>query len=157
RLQALTQRPVRIERLELSAWKGMVTIHGLHIRDRARQEDLAAFERLDVRVGLTSLARGRLRIREATLERPIVRVVRSTQGFNISDLFQGSAAPMRPLDFAVDRFELHDGTVTLEDRALSEPRTWVSEKIEVRAKNVSTRTGDGVVEATSITAGAPAS
>src|SRR4029453_8250232 len=47
------------------------------------------------------------------------------------------------------------GTVALEDRALTEPRTWYSENIEVDAHNLSTRRGDGRAVARSLTVGAP--
>ena len=57
----------------------------------------------------------------------------------------------------MEQFALADGLVTLEDRALAEPRTWTSENIQVRARNVSTRRDDGVAEASSVTAGAPTS
>src|SRR6185369_9752942 len=49
------------------------------------------------------------------------------------------------------------GTVTFEDRALREPRTWRSESIEIEARNLSTLRDDGRAVARSLTAGAPAS
>jgi hypothetical protein len=57
----------------------------------------------------------------------------------------------------VDRFVLRRGAVTLEDRALSEPQTWRSERIEIDARNLSTRRNDGTAVASSMTAGAPVS
>jgi hypothetical protein len=57
----------------------------------------------------------------------------------------------------VDRFVLRRGAVTLEDRALSEPHTWRSERIEIDARNLSTRRNDGTAVASSVTAGAPVS
>src|SRR5262249_19138197 len=49
------------------------------------------------------------------------------------------------------------GTVTLEDRALAEPRTWASQNIRIEARHVSTRDQLGVAEASSVTSGAPVS
>ncbi len=57
----------------------------------------------------------------------------------------------------VDHFALAGGTVTLEDRALAEPRTWTSEQITIEARNVSTRRDDGSAIGRSLTVGAPVS
>ena len=87
-----------------------------------------------------------------------VRVVRLPAGdFNFSDLIQALGHGHRPLDVTVDRFALAGGTVTLEDRALAEPRTWTSEQITIEAHNVSTRRDDGSAVGRSLIAGAPVS
>ena len=86
-----------------------------------------------------------------------VRVIRFADNFNLSDLVKGKESSGPALDVTVDRFVVTGGTITLEDRALSEPRTWRSESIEIEAKNLSTRRADGTVMARSVTAGAPVS
>ena len=80
-----------------------------------------------------------------------------TGEFNFSDLIQASGTTTGPLDVTVDHFALAGGTVTLEDRALAEPRTWTSEQITIEARNVSTRRDDGSAIGHSLTAGAPVS
>ncbi len=57
----------------------------------------------------------------------------------------------------VDHFALSGGTITLEDRALAEPRTWASEQITIEARNVSTRRNDGTAVGRSLVVGAPVS
>ena len=91
------------------------------------------------------------------LEGPTVRIVRRADGLNVSDLFDRSGPGGVALDVTVDRFVVTRGTVTLEDRALREPRTWRSEGIEIEARNLSTLRDDGRAVARSVTAGAPAS
>ena len=129
-------------------------------REPAAQADAAqpfiAFDRLDLHVRLLPLVLGRVRVRDAALIGPTVRVVRQPDGdFNFSDLLRGPAAAARPLDLEVERFSLRGGTVVLVDRALAEPRTWTSERIEIDARNVSTRHARGSATGRSVTAGAP--
>src|SRR5262245_30362205 len=154
-IQVLTHRPVTIESVHVNPLTGRVALKGLRLLDRDGQSPFAEFERLDVSVRPLAALRGHLSIRDAVLEGPVVRVVRSGETFNFDDLVQSSGSGGRVLDVTVDRFVLRRGTVTLEDRALSEPQTWRSEQIEIEARNLSTRRGDGTATATSMTAGAP--
>src|SRR4030095_15726741 len=72
-----------------------------------------------------------------------------------SDLIRPAGGTGRTFDVTVDRLVVTKGTVALEDRALTEPRTWYSENIEVDAHNLSPRPGDGRAVARSLTVGAP--
>jgi hypothetical protein len=155
RIQAITNRPVAIAAVDLRLLPIRLTVRGFHLADRESGTPFADFEQLDLRVDLLPLLRGHLRIRDAVLRNPTVRVVRSAQGFNFSDLIQASGTTRRALDVTVDRFALLGGTVTLEDRALPEVRTWASKQIRIEAHNVSTRRDDGTAVGTSVTAGAP--
>jgi len=157
RLQAMTHRPVAIDAISLNLFTGRLAIQGLRVLERDGRALFTDFERLDVRVRPLSLLRGHLWIRAAVLQGSTVRVVRFPEEFNFSDLMQSSAPSGRMLDVTVDRFVVTKSTVTLEDRALSEPRTWRSENIEIEARNLSTRRDDGSAVASSVTAGAPVS
>jgi hypothetical protein len=158
RIHALTQRPVVIDRVDLNIVTGRFTVRGFRLAERDGHTPFAHFERLDVRVHLPSLIAGHLHVREMRLMDSTVRVVRlPTNQFNISDLLEGSGTTGRALDVTVDRFVLTGGTVTLEDQALPERRTWRSEDIAIDARNVSTRRDDGTAVARSVTAGAPVS
>jgi len=158
RVHALTQRPVSIERVDLNLLNGGVSVHGFRLDDREGATPLAAFRRLDLRVNLLALLRGHLWLRDLVLSDSAVNVVRlPTGGFNISDLLQSSGSGGRSLDVTVDHLAVLGGTVTLEDRALAEPRTWRSESITIEARNLSTRREDGRATGRSVTAGAPVS
>ncbi|HEV8441769.1 MAG TPA: DUF748 domain-containing protein [Methylomirabilota bacterium] len=158
RIHAMTGRPVSIDAVDVRLLSGRVTVHRLRVGERGGGEPaFAGFERLDLRLQLPSLLLGRVWIRELVLHQPTVRVVRFPDEFNFSDLIRNTGATSGTFDITVDRFALAGGTVTFEDRALPEWRTWTSENIQIEARNVSTRRDDGTATGSSVTAGAPAS
>jgi uncharacterized protein DUF748 len=158
RIHAATGRPVSIEAVELDLMTGRVAVRGLRLGERDQPAPFADFGRLEARLHVPSLLLGRLWIRDMVVTDSTVRVVRLPTGdFNFSDLIRASGATSRPLDVTVDHFALAGGTVTLEDRALAEPRTWSSEQITIEARNVSTRRDDGSASGRSLTVGAPVS
>jgi Domain of Unknown Function (DUF748) len=154
-LQAITKRPVAIDRVEVRPLTGRLTIHGLRVAEPDGGGPFADLETLDARLHLLSLARGHIWVRELVLAKPRLRIVRLEKRFNFSDLFQGSETTQKRFDVTVDRFALVDGTVAFEDRALPEHRTWTSDDIQIEAHNVSTLSDAGTVVASSVTAGAP--
>jgi uncharacterized protein involved in outer membrane biogenesis len=160
RIHAMTGRPVTIERVDLNVFTGHASIRGFHLGDRDGHAPFADLARLDVGVRVLPLLIGRLHVSELVVSDSTVRVVRLGDGtFNFSDLVPGGGAPSSPRTPAitVDRFTLRGGTVTLEDRALAEPRTWTSEQITIDARHLSTVSDRGKAVARSITAGAPVS
>jgi len=157
RLEGLTHRAVRIDAVTVNPFTGRVAVTGLQLFEGDDAALLAAVERFDARVRPLALVRGHVSIADAVLEGPTVRIVRRADGLNVSDLFDRSGPGGVALDVTVDRFVVTRGTVTLEDRALREPRTWRSEGIEIEARNLSTLRDDGWAVARSVTAGAPAS
>lgn len=158
RIHALTERPVTIDRVDLELLAGRATVRGFRLAERDGRTPLADFKRLDLRLRITSLLLGHLWLRELVLSDSTVHVVRLPTGnFNISDLIQRSGKTRRAIDVTVDHFAVIGGTVTLEDRALPEPRTWRSEQIRIEANNLSTRRDDGSAVGRSVTEGAPVS
>jgi uncharacterized protein involved in outer membrane biogenesis len=155
RLQAITKRPVSIDRVDVQLLSGRFTIHGFRIAEPDGGTPFADCERLDARVHLLSLLQRHVWIRELVLHKPTLRVVRLAKDFNFSDLIASSGATEKMFDVTVDRFALVDGTIAFEDRALPEQRTWMSDDIQIEAHNVSTLRDDGTVVASSMTAGAP--
>ncbi len=155
RLQAITKRPVTIDRVDVGLRSGRLTFHGLRVAEPAGGTPFADCELLDVRLNMLSLVRGHIWVRELVLRKPTLRIVRLEKNFNFSDLIEDSGATEKRFDVTVDPFTLVDGTVAFEDRALPEQRTWTSDDIQIEAHNVSTLRNDGTVIASSITAGAP--
>ncbi len=154
-LQAITKRPVSIDRVDIQLLSGRFAIHGLHVAEPGGGAPFADCERLEARLNLLAALRGHIWVRELVLRKPILRIVRLGKDFNFSDLIEGSETTEKRLDVTVDRFTLIDGTVAFEDRALPERRTWTSDDIQIEAHNVSTLRDDGTVVASSVTAGAP--
>lgn len=157
RLGGITHRTVRVDTVQVNPFTGRVAVTGLQLFEGDDEALFAAVERFDARVRPLALLGGHLSITDAVLEGPTVRVVRHADHVNVSDLFDRSDTSGVGLEVTVDRFVVTRGTVTLEDRALREPRTWRSEGIEIEARNLSTLRDDGHVVARSVTAGAPAS
>ncbi len=155
RLQAITKRPVAIDRVDVKLLSGRLTLHGLRVAEPGDGTPFADCELLDARLNMLSLVRGHIWVRELVVRKPTLRIVRLQKNFNFSDLFEGSETTQKRLDVTVDRFALLDGTVAFEDRALPEHRTWTSDDIQIEAHNVSTLRNDGTVVASSVTAGAP--
>jgi hypothetical protein len=156
-VEAMTQRPARIDAVEMNPFTGRLAVRGFRLSERDGRTLFTDFDRLEVRVRPLALLRGHLWIREAVLEGSTVRVVRDAHGFNLSDLIEGSGPGGRALDVTVDHLMITKGLVTLEDRALAPPRTWRSEHVEIDARNLSTRRDDGTAVARSVTAGAAVS
>jgi len=154
-LRAITKRPVSIDRVDVQLLRGRFTVHGLHVAEPRGDTPFADCERLEVRLNLLSALRGHIWVRELTITKPILRVVRLGKDFNFSDLIESSGTTEKKVDVTVDRFDLVDGTVAFEDRALPERRTWTSDNIQIEGHNVSTLRDDGTVVASSVTAGAP--
>src|SRR5262249_25380249 len=157
RIAALTHRPVQIGDVRLNPFTGHLSLRGLSVKDRDGRAPFVDLASLEARVRLFPLLGGHLHIRELVLGGSRVHIIRSPGGFNVADVVEGSGSSGRRLDVTVDRFRVQDGTVTLEDRVLSEQRTWASDHIEVDAQNLSTKRGDGAGTARSVTAGAPVS
>jgi uncharacterized protein involved in outer membrane biogenesis len=159
RVHTITGRAASLEAVDVQLLRARVSLRGFRLADRAGESGpFAEFTRLDLHLRLPALLRGHLWLREVVLHDPTVRVIRYPgDEFNLSDLVRQSGETRRILEVTVDRFVLVNGTTTLEDRALSEPRTWRSESLVVEALNLSSRPQYGTAVATSVTGGAPVS
>ena len=159
RVQAITGRAVSLDAVDVALLRGRVALRGFRVADRASErEPFAEFDRLDLHLRLPALLRGHLWLRELVLHDPTVRVIRYPgDEFNLSDLVRQSGEANRVLEVTVDRFVVVNGTTTLEDRALPEPRTWRSEQMAVEAHGLSSRPQYGTAVASSVTGGAPVS
>ena len=154
-LEATTHRRVDVETIAVNPFTGRIAVAGLRVRERDGEEPLVELARLDARIKPLSLLAGHVWIRDAVFEAPTIRVVRYGDRFNFSDLLEREPSDGRALDTTVDRIVVTRGLVTLEDRALTEPRTWRAESIEIEGQNISTRRDDGTMTVRSVTAGAP--
>ncbi|HEU5320486.1 MAG TPA: AsmA family protein, partial [Methylomirabilota bacterium] len=141
-IRALTAREAAIDHLDLDLFAGRLVVRGFRLADRTGPEPLGRFAELHVRFRPVALLTGHVWLEDVRLVEPSVRIVRLGSGrFNISDLL-GRPAARRRLDVTVDRFTIDSGTVLLEDRTLSPPRTWTAERLALEARNVSTLRSD---------------
>ena len=88
-LEAVTGRRVTVERFDLALARGRLDVRGLRLADREPGPSLAEIDRLDMRFAPGALLRGRLDVREATIDGLRVRIVRNERGeLNIADLLR---------------------------------------------------------------------
>lgn len=153
-----TGRTVALDAVEVSLYHGRLALRGLRIMDRDGGP-LATLERAEVRFSPRDLLKLHARIIDATLQAPMIRIVRiGPNEFNVSDLMgrraaKGGEAPA----LTIDRFALLGGSVVIEDRTLTPSRTWRVEAVEFLARGVSTVAGAPLGDATlsAVAAGAP--
>ena len=154
RLEALTNRPVTIEALDLSLQSGRFSVRGLRVNDRDGGL-LARFDSLEGRFHRRSLWQGHLWIEDLVLTNGNVRIVRTgPDRFNISDLLERPREPSGGLRVTVDHFAIKDSWVSLEDRVLSPVRTWRSENIQLDARDITTTARRGTAVGSTTVAGA---
>src|SRR2546430_7518959 len=159
RVAAMTGRPVTLAALELDLLGRRLALRDLRVTDHD-QRPLATLERLEARLSLRDLLRGHLRITDAALQAPTLRIVRSGPSeFNISDLFGRAPGGGAALAVTLERFALRGGAVTLEDRTLAPAHAWRVEAVTLEALGVSTLPGapPGVVTLGAVAAGSPIS
>lgn len=157
-LAKATGRTVALDAVKVSLYHGRLALRGLRIMDRDGGP-LATLERADVRFSPRDLLTLHGRIIEATIQTPTLRIVRTGPNeFNVSDLLGRRAAKGgEPPALTIERFALLGGSVVIEDRTLTPPRTWRVEAVEFHARGVSTVAGTPPGDATlnAVAAGAP--
>jgi hypothetical protein len=156
RLEALTERRVAIDRVDVNAFTGEIAVHGLSIADRDEPGELARVDLIKATLHRRSLLQLHVWVKDLLVERSSVRIVRlGGNRFNISDLLDRPAPPPSGIGVTIDRLRVTDGTVVLEDRTLRPPRTWRSERIAIEARDLSTSRGGGTGDGSTVVAGAP--
>jgi len=154
RLQAMTNRTVTIDALDISLRTGRFSVRGFRVNDPDGGL-LARFDSLEGRFHRRSIWQGHLWIEDLVLTNGDVRIVRvGPDRFNISDLLERPREPSTGFSIAVDHFAVRGGSVVLEDRVLTPTRTWRSENIALEARNITTRAAEGTAYGSSTVAGA---
>ena len=159
-IEAVTGRRVTVERFDLALARGRLEVRGLRLADREPGPSLAEIDRLDVRFAPGALLRGRLDVREATIDGLRLRIVRTERGeLNIADLLRRPPSTEAPPAVNIDRLSLTAGALTVEDRAVATARTWRAEAITVEASALSTvdAAPRGALRLAAAVAGAPLS
>lgn len=157
RVAAMTGRPVTLAAAELELFDGRLALRDLRVMDR--EGPLATLEWLEARFSPRDLLRGHLRVTDATLQAPTVRIVRTgPSAFNVSDLLAREPGGTA-LAVTVERVELRSGAVAIEDRTLAPPRAWRVEAVTLDARGVSSlpQAPPGVVTLGAVAAGSPIS
>ncbi|MER3425311.1 MAG: hypothetical protein C4293_20835, partial [Nitrospiraceae bacterium] len=163
RIEAATGREATIADVDLNLFTGRLSMDTFQLASKEGPDPFVRFERFSVRVHLLPLLTGHLRLSDAVLQAPTVRIVRSgPTEFNFSDLLRPSEAG-RPgkagFDVTIKHLRLQGGILQATDLTTASPHTWTVEHLSVEANNVSTQPvpNGGEISASFLLAGAPVS
>jgi len=116
------KRPVSVGEIHFDPFTLRLRIDRMQVGDNSEPNPLVAFDHLDVQASWMTLFRLAPIVREVTLVKPAVNVIRQTDGnFNFSDLLVPSSAPTPtpssgPPKFAVSNIRIIDGNIGFDDR-----------------------------------------
>lgn len=156
RVRALTGAPVAIADVDVDLPARRVVLAGVRV---GAPRPLAGVERVEARLRLGPLLRGRLHLEAVRLTGVRVHVVRAADGTldaaRVLAHLRALPPATAPPALQLDRLELRDGALVVEDRALVPARTWRAEDLRVDARDLGGPEARGTAEATLALAGAP--
>jgi len=122
------KRPVSVGRIRFNLYTLRLDIDQLHVGEPDGAQGFVDIGHLGVRVSWTSLFRLAPVVKEVSIDKPAIHVVRvAEQRFNFSDLLESpnatptpapAKAPGKPMRFAVSNIRLTDGEIHFEDQVL---------------------------------------
>jgi hypothetical protein len=141
-LTKITERRVTIDALDVRLLQGRFEVRGLHVAD-TDGGTLARSARIEGRMRLSSLLIGHVRVLDAVVESPTIRVVRTGPGeFNIGQLLGRERPAGGGGTVTIDRFTLRGGAVVVEDRVRTPARVWRVDGVEGELRDASTLGND---------------
>jgi uncharacterized protein involved in outer membrane biogenesis len=128
KLTAALQRPTTVERVAVNPFALSVRVRGLKVREPRSNETFVSLDDLYANFSVSSLFHLAPVVQELRLAGLHVRIVRNLdRTYNFSDLLRGgartSAAPRKPLRFALNNIQLFDGNVDFDDRPMDKVHT----------------------------------
>jgi uncharacterized protein involved in outer membrane biogenesis len=147
RLARLTGRAVTLADVDLNVFTGRVALSGFRLAQRGSAEPALEWERLEVRLGLTSLVASNVVVRELTVTAPRIHVARlSFTQFDFDDLRAlipppDPAAKPSTTTVTIDRLTVTRGSLVARDAAVTQAATWRIEDLDVQGSGLGTRAG----------------
>src|SRR6266545_1552349 len=147
RLSQMTGRAVALADVDLNLFTGRTALHRLRLAQRGSDAPAVEIDRLEVRVALTSLVTGNIRVSELVLTGPRIYVARLGQGqFDFDDLLAlipppDPAKPPSTKTVTLERLSLVRGLVVARDEAVAPASTWKLEDLTIDGTGLSTRAG----------------
>ena len=122
------KRPVSVGRIGFDLYTLRLDIDRLHIGEPDGSQSFVDVGHIGVRVSWTSLFRLAPVIKEVSITKPSIHIVRAAeQRFNFSDLLESPNPPPapkktagKPIRFAVSNIRLTDGEIRFEDQVLGQ-------------------------------------
>jgi uncharacterized protein involved in outer membrane biogenesis len=153
-IAAATHRATIIEDIDINLFTRRIAIKGFRLADKTRPDAFVQFKDLALKFYYMPLFRGHLKLAELNLAAPSIGLARTgASEFNFSDLLAGEKkeTPKEQkggLDITVEKFKLSDGTIVLEDNAITPAKSWKAEGLSFEAADLSTRSDGPAGKAT---------
>jgi uncharacterized protein involved in outer membrane biogenesis len=147
RLSQMTGRAVALADVDLNLFTGRTALHRFRLAQRGSDAPAVEIDRLEVRVALTSLVTGNIRVRELVLTGPRIYVARlGPARFDFDDLLAlvpppDPAKPPSTKTVTLERLSLVRGLVVARDEAVAPASTWKLEDLTIDGTGLSTRAG----------------
>jgi uncharacterized protein involved in outer membrane biogenesis len=147
RLTRMTGRAVALADVDLNLFTGRAALHRFRLAQRGSDAPAVEIERLELRVALTSLVTGNIRVSELVLTGPRIYVARLGPGrFDFDDLLAlipptDPAKPKSTTTVTLERLSLVRGLVVARDEAVAPASTWKLEDFTIDGTGLSTRAG----------------
>jgi hypothetical protein len=159
-LTSLTGQATTIADVDTNLFTGRVAITDLRVAGGEGEPALVHVERIDGRMRVAALLRGRLHLLEATVSAPVVHVVRRPDGTlntaSVMERLRAGPASEGPPVAQADVLTIRRGAVVFDDRALAPPRVWRAADIEADLQGLAPGEPNGHGEIRLVLAGAPA-
>jgi Domain of Unknown Function (DUF748) len=128
KLSESLHRPVTLRALSINPFALSATLEGLEVKEKGGAGRFLSFDRLAVNLEAISLFKGGPVIRELTLTKPSVALVRNEDGtYNVQDLLDEASKPKppeeKPLRFSVNNIRIEGGSVDFDDRPVRKKHT----------------------------------
>jgi hypothetical protein len=144
RVAAALNRPVHVAKVAFNPYTLKVDLDQLQIGEHGSSQPFVEIGHLRIKVSWVSLFRLALVIKELSIERPAMHLVRTAeQRFNVSDLLDRAGRPDKsrtPFRFAVSNLRLNDGIVYFDDKVLGEQH--IIEQVQIAVPFISNRPAD---------------
>src|SRR5579875_2607265 len=116
-------RPISIKHVRFNPYSLRLDLDRLAIANRAAPGQFVQIAHVRLVASWSSLTHLALVVRQLTIQRPQVAIVRGPHGFNFADLITPKAAPTptsrSTFRFAMANIELEDGSVSFDDQVLN--------------------------------------
>lgn len=113
--QDLIGRDMQVGKVFVNPWNGSVSLSDFSIQEAQDTTDFISFDRLYVRISLSSLVVKKLNIRRLTLVNPSVRLAHNGQRFNFTDIIERFASnDTLPADTVSSSWRIELNKITLD-------------------------------------------
>jgi len=122
RLAQALARPISVRQVRFNPYSLRLDLDRLAIANRGQPGQFVQIDHLRLIASWASLTHLAPVVRQLTIERPRLMIVRGSQGFNFADLIApkttGAPAHTSSFHFAMANIELHDGSISFDDQVL---------------------------------------